>query len=193
MRPVSIAIPFPASLLAALAVFALLLTEARGQDVPWKAKGGGHVLLIRHAIAPGTGDPPQFKLGDCSTQRNLSEEGREQARRIGVAIRRTGLTVHEVLSSRWCRAEETARELGLGPVKQFPALDSFFSNAEAGPGRVAGMAEAVAAIGDRNVVMVTHQVNVTGLTGVVPASGEVVVVRPRRNGGGVEIVARFRP
>lgn len=175
-----------------LAFAFVLLAVAMPRAEPSRAAPRGVVILIRHAIAPGTGDPAHFRLGDCSTQRNLSEEGRRQARRIGEAIRKAGYVVDEVRASRWCRAQETARELGLGPVQDSPPLDSFFSNPEAGPARVAAMAEAVASIGDRTVVMVTHQVNVTGLTGVTPASGEAVVLRPRP-GGGFDILGRFLP
>ena len=179
-----------------LALLAALqgLPAAHAGERAWQAlRTGGHAILIRHAIAPGTGDPPGFVLGDCSTQRNLSEEGREQSRRIGAAVRAAGIAVDRVLSSRWCRSLDTARLLGLGPVEPFPALDSFFSDGRAGPARVAAIADAIAGIGDRTVVMVTHQVNITALTGVFPDSGEMVVVRKGRGERGIEVVARLRP
>jgi phosphohistidine phosphatase SixA len=158
-----------------------------GDPATWQAlREGGHAILIRHAIAPGGGDPTGFRLGDCATQRNLSDEGREQARRIGRTLRAAGVKVDRVLSSRWCRGLDTARMLGLGEVEPFPPLDSFFRTPEGGPAAVDAMARFVAGIGQATVVMVTHQVNITGLTGVYPASGEAVVIAPLagRTGGG---------
>ena len=81
---------------------------------------------MRHATAPGTGDPAEFQLDDCATQRNLSAVGREQARATGARLRAAGITSAEVYSSQWCRCLETARLLGLGEVLELPALNSFF-------------------------------------------------------------------
>jgi len=150
----------------------------------WSAlKSGGHVVLMRHALAPGMGDPSEFALGDCSTQRNLSVEGRKQAARIGARFRANGLAAAQVLSSQWCRCLETAELLGLGPVEQLPVLNSFFQR----PDRRNQQTEALKAWLDSQdlegpLVLVTHQVNITALTGVYPASGEVVVVRRSANG-----------
>ncbi|MGI8936025.1 MAG: histidine phosphatase family protein [Phormidesmis sp.] len=85
-----------------------------------------YVVLLRHALAPGTGDPANFQLNDCSTQRNLSETGREQAIAIGEAFRSRNTPVIEILSSQWCRCLETAELMAVGPVEPFPALNSFF-------------------------------------------------------------------
>ena len=94
----------------------------------------GIVAILRHAFAPGTGDPASFRLDDCATQRNLDARGREQARKIGAAIRAAGATVDRVLTSQWCRCRDTARFLDLGPVADLPALNSFFRNRDrAGP------------------------------------------------------------
>src|SRR3546814_19163678 len=94
---------------------------AETEEALWAAlKQGGHVAIMRHATAPGFGDPEGFRLNDCSTQRNLSDAGRAQARRIGDAIRAHGVTIGRVLSSRWCRCLETAALLGLGPVEAYP-------------------------------------------------------------------------
>ena len=78
--------------------------------------GPGIVAILRHAFAPGTGDPATFALDDCATQRNLDAQGREQARKIGAAIRAAGATVDRVITSQWCRCRDTARFLDLGPV-----------------------------------------------------------------------------
>lgn len=85
-----------------------------------------YVVLLRHAIAPGTGDPANFQLNDCATQRNLSESGRQQARDIGAAFRDRNIPVVEVLSSQWCRCLETAELVDIAPVEPFPPLNSFF-------------------------------------------------------------------
>ena len=86
---------------------------------------GGYVLMVRHARAPGTGDPDHIRLGDCATQRNLDDEGRAQARRLGTRLRAAGVAAAEVYSSQWCRCLETAALMDLGPVEELPALNSF--------------------------------------------------------------------
>ena len=94
----------------------------------WKMlQSGEHLALLRHAIAPGTGDPPQFELGQCATQRNLSEEGRAQAVKIGDRFREQGITSAQVFSSQWCRCLETAKLLGLGPVEELAGIKLLFS------------------------------------------------------------------
>lgn len=139
---------------------------------------GGHVALLRHAIAPGTGDPPEFMLHECATQRNLSAAGRRQAARIGERFRDHGIPSARVWSSEWCRCRETAQLLGLGPVEELSVLNSFFRHSERRQPQTeklrAWLAEQDLA---GPVVLVTHQVNITSLTGVYPASGELVVVR----------------
>lgn len=144
----------------------------------WTAlRSGAHIALMRHAIAPGTGDPPGFKLEDCSTQRNLSDEGRAQATRIGARFRANGIEAARVLSSQWCRCLETARLLGLGPVEELPLLNSFFASSEQRDPRTQALRSWLAAHEfEAPLVLVTHQVNITALTGVYPASGEMVVI-----------------
>jgi 8-oxo-(d)GTP phosphatase len=105
------------------------------------AAGARHVLLLRHALAPGTGDPSGFQLEDCATQRNLSDAGREQARALGDRLRAAGVAEARVYSSRWCRCLETARLLELGPVEPEPALDSFFQRRSEGPARTTSALE----------------------------------------------------
>jgi phosphohistidine phosphatase SixA len=168
----------------AFALLTLTLLVAAGpvraDEALWAAlAGGGHVALMRHAYAPGTGDPENFRLEDCSTQRNLHEAGREQARRTGEAFREHGVAVGQVLSSRWCRCLETARLLGLGTVEPFAPLDSFFGDRDHGPDQTEAVRArlAEAAPDGASLVMVTHQVNITALTGIFPRSGEIVVLR----------------
>ena len=179
-----------------LLVCALMLLgrlEARADDDLWAAlREGNAIALMRHATAPGTGDPQGFVLDDCATQRNLSNEGRAQARAIGERFRARGINQAEVSASRWCRALETAELLGLGEVTPLPALDSFFGARELGPARSDEVLAFLAGReGDRPLVLVTHQVNVTALTGVFPRSGEVVVARPADDG--LEVLGTLPP
>lgn len=147
--------------------------------------GSGYAILLRHALAPGTGDPPGFRLGDCSTQRNLSAEGRRQAIAIGAQWRRERVPVDRVLTSRWCRARDTARLLAVGTVTAYPALDSSFTVSDATAARRAAQVRALIARhrGEPGVlVLVGHQVNITDVTGFVPSSGQAVVVKARADG-----------
>lgn len=157
--------------------------------------GRGYAVLLRHALAPGTGDPPGFRLGDCSTQRNLSAEGRRQAIAIGAQWRRERLPVARVLTSRWCRARDTARLLAVGKVSAYRALDSSFTVSSTVAAR------RTAKVRDRLVrhrgkpgvlVLVGHQVNITDLAGVFPSSGQGVVVQARADGT-VRVVGSLPP
>lgn len=170
----------------------LLATPVAADESGWAALGepGTHALM-RHAIAPGTGDPPDFRLGDCSTQRVLDEAGRAQARRIGEAIRDRGIEVDVVLTSRWCRAEETATLLGIGTVEPEPALNSFFQDRSAEDAATAALKARLADLAGRKAVLVTHQVNITALTGIFPASGEIVVIA-LDEAGNVDVRGRIR-
>ena len=156
-------------------------------------RGGGQVVLIRHAsTVAGLGDPPGFRVEDCATQRNLSETGRAEARRIGAVFRRRGIPVDRVMSSRWCRCLETAR-LAFGRVEPWPALDSFFEDRS----REQEQTRTVRALlaeprAGGNLVLVTHQVNITALTGIVPVMGEMIVLSPQP-GGTVKIAGRLGP
>lgn len=124
------------SILACLAVLSLQIAPALAQSdaALWeRLKSGGHVVVARHAATlPGKGDPPQFKLGDCSTQRNLSEAGRADAGLVGAAFRQHAVPVGAVLSSRWCRCSDTA-QLAFGRVDPVAMLDSSGADDEAEP------------------------------------------------------------
>jgi phosphohistidine phosphatase SixA len=147
----------------------------------------GAVLVMRHALAPGTGDPSEFTLGDCATQRTLSDAGRSQARRIGAALRAAGVIPTHILTSEWCRCRETAELLGLGAVTPLSALNSHF----AGRGDREAQARTVLATlaglpQDARPLLVTHQVNVSALTGAYTRSGEIIVTVPNENGRLIE-------
>ncbi len=150
----------------------------------WEAlERPGMVAIMRHAIAPGIGDPANFRLGDCSTQRNLDERGRTQARAIGAAVRAAGIAVDRVLTSQWCRSRETAELLGLGPVEEMPALNSFFGDRSTRDAQTQALRAFLADLPeDQRVMLVTHQVNITALTGRGVSSGEVFVLDVAEDG-----------
>ncbi|MDX5362606.1 MAG: histidine phosphatase family protein [Pseudazoarcus pumilus] len=182
--------------LGALLLLAALLPAAHADEARAleAMRAGGVVILLRHTTTePGIGDPPEFTLGNCATQRNLSAAGREEARRFGEALRAAGVQLAAVRSSRWCRCLDTARlAYPNTEVQAWPPLDSFF----AGQGnRQRQTAEAMAALTDwpqgRNELWVTHQVNVSALTGFYLMMGEAVVARVR--GGELEVIGRWRP
>ncbi len=151
----------------------------------WDAlRSKNHFALIRHALAPGTGDPPEFTLGRRETQRNLSREGREQAKRIGDLFRANGISEARVYSSQWYRCLDTAELLDLGPVNPLPALNSFFQNFEQKDASTESLRRWLSDQEmDKPLVLVTHQVNITALLGVYASSGEIVVVKKDAQGG----------
>jgi phosphohistidine phosphatase SixA len=170
----------------------LAAVPAAADEAGWDALRHGAIALIRHANAPGGGDPPGMRLGDCGTQRNLDARGRAQAERIGEAFRSRGVAIGGVLTSHWCRAVDTAALAFPGLGRTSAAFDSFFADrSRSGPQTQAAAAILTAWTGPGTLVAVTHQVNITALTDVLPASGEVIVVRMR--GGKVEVVARISP
>ncbi|WEF34930.1 histidine phosphatase family protein [Pseudoduganella chitinolytica] len=164
-------------------------TLAETPDELWRRlQAGGHVLVVRHAATePGVGDPPGFTLNDCATQRNLSLPGREDARALGAAVRQHGVPVARVLSSRWCRCQDTAR-IAFGRVEPAPMLDSLMGDDPDGRGRK--LAELRQALGVQakqgaaagNLVLVTHDVNIQALTGDKLAQGEMLVATIRPDG-----------
>jgi len=180
----------------ALAAFALSLIVApmvasADEQETWAALvNGGHVALVRHGNAPpGYGDPPGFKIDDCSTQRNLDERGRAQARAVGEAFRQHGVPVDKILSSPWCRCLETARLLALGPVESVLVVAS---SDRSSPERLAMLKEMVGAWrGPGTLVLVTHAFTVQSLAGFLPEQGETVVVKPNPGDqAGMDLVGR---
>lgn len=153
--------------------------EQAGEAAAWSALRAGGIVVFRHALAPGVGDPPGMRLGDCKTQRNLDAEGRAQARRIGARLRQQQIAVGAVWSSQWCRTRETAELIAAGPVREQPAFNSFFGDRSRVSAQTAAARELLLAWrGPGALVVVTHQVNVSALTGGATASGEGVVLRP---------------
>ena len=166
-------------------LFALLFAgavggaEARDGGALFEALRKGEAFAImRHALAPGISDPTGFDLDDCTTQRNLSEAGRRQAAEIGARFREGGIEAAEVFSSAWCRCRDTAKLLGLGPVRDLPQLNSFFEEPERREAQTAALKDWLAGHAAASpLVLVTHQVNIRALAGVPTSSGEVVVAR----------------
>jgi phosphohistidine phosphatase SixA len=152
---------------------------------------GGVAVLLRHAATePGIGDPPGFRLGECSTQRQLSEPGRDQARRIGAWFSARGLVPAEVRSSAWCRCLDTAT-LAFGRARAWAPLNSFFGERSAESAQSAALRKALGRLPAPGFeVWVTHQVNISALTGIGPGVGEALVVR--MSGGKVHNLARIR-
>ena len=158
----------------------ILTTLCAGFGLPAHADArrfDGTVIFIRHALAPGTGDPAIFDLGDCRTQRNLDATGREQARAIGRKLAASDVAFGAIYSSQWCRCLETAQLLGLGPVTPFSGLNSFYEDhAPRGPtlARLAAKLDSLPRNG-KPVVMVTHFVTISAITGIGPTSGGMVL------------------
>lgn len=154
---------------------------ASANDEAWQLLAeGGCAVLLRHAqTVPGIGDPPGFRLDDCSTQRNLSEAGRAEARRIGAEFSRRRIAVDEVRSSAWCRCLETARlAFPQREVLVFEALNSFFGDGRTREAQTDALRSYLAAQRPpRRLVLVTHMVNIAALTGQSVAMGEALLVR----------------
>jgi phosphohistidine phosphatase SixA len=155
-------------------------TAAGDPEAGWAALlKGGHVALIRHANAPPGygGDPAGFRINDCATQRNLDEQGRQEARALGETFRDHGVRVDRILSSPWCRCLDTARLMAAGPVETSWALVP-----DIAPGvsvRLQELKQIVAAWrGPGTLVLVTHAFTVRALLGFLPAQGETVVLKP---------------
>jgi phosphohistidine phosphatase SixA len=173
-------------------VLCLALAAPVQADPMAAAATPGAILLMRHATAPGTGDPADMRLGDCSTQRNLSVEGREEARRLGDRFRAAGIGFDRILASEWCRTTETAELMALGPVTPFPPANSFFSDRSTADRQTAEVLAYLSMLPpDERVLIVTHQVNITALTGIAPQSGEIVVTR--REGNSLVVLDRLAP
>jgi phosphohistidine phosphatase SixA len=167
-----------------LAAFALLAQPAHADEsAAWAAlRQGGHVAFIRHeATQPGLGDPPGYRLEDCSSQRNLSIEGREAAKRLGERLRAEGVAVDKVYTSPWCRCRDTAT-LAFGKADDWDALSSFFDDPSQEPKRTERVKNRIGTYSTRKpkgiVVMVTHHVNIQALTHQAVGPGEIVVARP---------------
>ena len=140
-------------------------------------KNGGNLIFIRHAYAPGGGDPDNFDINDCSTQRNLSDTGREQSKKIGNFFKKNKIPIDQVISSEWCRCKETAKiAFEKFEIKNF--LNSFFSEKFA-KNRISQIRDLKEYVNnwnsDKNLVLVTHYVVISEALNYAPDSGEIVI------------------
>ena len=184
---------FPLAFVTTMATIALALltlpAAARASEPLWTLlKAGGQTILVRHGITtPGVGDPPDMRLDDCASQRNLTESGRAHARRLGEAFRARGITVDRLLTSPWCRCVETAR-LAWGPAEVWTPLGNLYGRSERQAEQVREMRTLVSERrAGGNLVLVSHGSTISALTGVSPDPAEMVIVTPQ--GGGRFAVA----
>ena len=181
-----------------LVCFSGLITHATAGVDPCHAemiermKAGGHILMIRHALAPGTGDPANFRIGDCSTQRNLDNHGRKQAKAIGDWLRSNGITSARVYSSQWCRCLETAKLFEMGSVEELPALNSFYEMTQNREPNLKALRTFIAQQPSDGVliIMVTHFVTVSAVANEAVSSGEGVLLELNKDAP-YEIVGRL--
>lgn len=155
--------------------------QAHASDFLREFTDGQHVLLIRHAHAPGVGDPPGYSLADCTTQRNLGVHGRQQAAQIGSWLKQQGVQAARVYSSPWCRCRDTAALLGLGSVMVEASLGSFFNDMGQASDQTVRLRAFIAQRMKDNskapIILVTHHVNIEAYTGRVVSVGDMVLAR----------------
>ncbi len=159
---------------------------AQSNDLAEKLRSADHILLIRHALAPGVGDPANYTLADCRTQRNLSQEGRQQATRLGEWLRKQGVAAADVYSSPWCRCKDTAELMQFGGFKVEPTLASFFDDMSKAKASNQALQLFVTKTlkdkGNKALILVTHHVNIYEYVGENIDSGDMVLVKVDRQG-----------
>lgn len=169
-----------------LIVLAAMHAGAGAGELSDRLGSGSYVLLMRHAYAPGVGDPPGYSLDRCETQRVLDEQGKAQAVRIGRWLQAQGVPQARVFSSPWCRCKQTAELLGLGTVTVEPSLASFFDQPQLAAARNASLQRFIAATlhhrDKQPLVLVTHHVNILEMVGKNIGSGDMVLARVDRQG-----------
>jgi phosphohistidine phosphatase SixA len=176
--------------LIALLVFFGVQTIALAQtELANAMQDGHHVLLMRHADAPGYGDPQGYQLNQCSTQRNLGERGRIQAQAIGEWLAKQSITKAQLYSSAWCRCLDTATLLNKGQVKKEAALGSFFDDMSQAKKQTEDLAKLIQTerikYPNAPIIMVTHHVNIESYTGKVLNSGDMILVKINSSGQAV--------
>jgi len=168
------------------AVVLSMALPVQASDLSKKLRSSGYVLLMRHASAPGVGDPPNYTLDDCKTQRNLDAKGRRQAVVVGDWLRKQGVQSASVFSSIWCRCKDTASLLGFDAYRVEPALGSFFDEMAKAPESNRALQRLIAdnlrAKGERALILVTHHVNILEFAGENVASGDLVLVKVDASG-----------
>ena len=167
------------SLILNLILFSLFSFQINASEQAWDlAQEGDKIILIRHSLAPGGGDPPGFKIDDCKTQRNLNRKGINQSKKIGKLFKKNKVPVDQVLSSQWCRCKDTAK-YAFGNFKEFTALNSTFQSPynKNEPKQLKELYNFVKKWDGKgkNLVLVTHYSIITAVTNAVPSSGEIVI------------------
>jgi hypothetical protein len=149
-------------------------------------KDGQHILLMRHADAPGYGDPTGYVISQCPTQRNLGDYGKSQAKAIGSWLRKQGIDQAQIFSSPWCRCLDTAQLINLGPVKIEPSLGSFFDEMSLEKKQTKELEQFIKSELTNQakvpIILVTHHVNIQAYTGKVVGVGDMVLVKVSTNG-----------
>ena len=167
------------SLLLNVLIFSLFSFHSHSSAQNWKpAQEGNKIILIRHSLAPGGGDPAGFKINDCKSQRNLSRKGINQSKKIGKLFKKNKIPIDQVLSSQWCRCKDTAK-YAFGDYKEFKALNSTFQSPY-NKNEASQIKELFSFIkkwngNGKNLILVTHYSIITAVTNAVPSSGEIVI------------------
>ena len=163
-----------------ITIFSLAFNIIQSSEVNWQpAKNGNKIILIRHALAPGGGDPPGFLINDCKTQRNLNQAGIDQSKKIGELFKKNKVIIDHVLSSQWCRCKDTAK-YAFKKYKEFSALNSTFRSPhkEKATKQIKKLKKFVYNWNGSggNLILVTHYVVITAITNAAPRSGEIVII-----------------
>ena len=167
------------SLILKLILFSLFSIQINASEQAWNlAQEGDKIILIRHSLAPGGGDPPGFNIDDCDTQRNLNRKGVSQSKKIGKLFKKNKIPIDQVLSSQWCRCKDTAK-YAFGNFKEFTALNSTFQSPynKNEPKQLKELYNFVKKWDGKgkNLVLVTHYSIITAVTNAIPSSGEIVI------------------
>ena len=167
------------SLLIKILFFSLFSFHSHSSEQNWKpAQEGNKIILIRHSLAPGGGDPAGFKINDCKTQRNLNRVGINQSKKIGKLFKKNKVKIDQVLSSQWCRCKDTAK-YAFGNYKEFTALNSTFQS-QYNKNETKQLKELYSFVKKwegkgKNLVLITHYSIITAVTNAIPDSGEIVI------------------
>jgi phosphohistidine phosphatase SixA len=169
-----------------ISICGLLIAPQAKAAIADDLKDGQHVLLIRHADAPGYGDPAGYVIGQCSTQRNLGDYGKKQAKAIGSWLNKQGIDKAQMISSPWCRCSDTARLMDLGPVKIESSLGSFFDDMSLEKKQTKELEQLIQSELEKQakvpVILVTHHVNIRAFMGKNVSQGDIVLVKVNKNG-----------
>ena len=165
--------------IAIIVIFSLLLSNHVVAESQSKLRDSisdvnANVLFMRHALAPGFGDPVNFSINNCNSQRNLDKRGKAQAQAIGASIIQSGFRFNQILSSEWCRCKETAELMNLGQWETFSGLNSFFQGYADKAKTLQRLNSRLEEFKEGVTLLVTHQVTISAITGASVASGEFV-------------------